>query len=306
MNELTICLEGPLKPHHVPILFAKNGGLFEGRNLEIDWCTPDSESLSLNCLLNGNSDIAVTRPLNLVSHFLKGDDIIGIGSFFHTNSGIMYCRNRGFEKISEIPDDSDIVCSDITTDEARLLFQHMVNQKNNETTDVKDINFHQPDNDPIETFFSGEYDVFITAGVNPEGVQMEQSDYEVDFWFYDEYDVPSNGDLVFVTSQNLANDEPKMVQDFIHSLHDSVKVLEENADRGRTLIKDDYPELLDIPGGQALLHTSLSELTSNFSQDFQTYTAWGDFLTEQGNYEGFIDVDRLIDERFIPLDSMTF
>ena len=80
----------------------------------------------------------------------------------------------------------------------------------------------------------------------------------------------------------------------------------DDADRGRDLIREEYQDCLEVPGGEPLLFTSFSELTTNFSQDFQTYTAWGDFLTEHGEVGGFVDVDRLIDERFIPLDSMAF
>lgn len=306
MTELQICLEGTLKPHHAPLLFASEAGLFEGRDLSVDWTSPEQKARSLDSLIDGNADVAVTRPLNLVSEFLQGTEVVGIARFFHTNSGVMYRNDREYEKLTELPDEANILCSDIIPSQARTLLSAMSQNGGGPDDAIGDFVFDEPDGDPIETFYEGNHDAFITAGVNPEGVQMEQANFEVDFWFYDEYDVPANGDLVLATTPEQADEQPNLMKDFVHSLHDAVNVLDNDADRGRSLIEDNYEEILNIPGGQALLFTSFSELTTNFSQDFQNYTAWGDFMTEQGEVGGFVDVDRLLDERFIPLDSMTF
>lgn len=307
MTDLTLCLEGPLKPHHAPILFASASGIFEGRDLDVDWIEPSPDETGLNRLIQGDCDLAITRPLNLVSEFLTGTDIVGIASFFHTNSGVMFNTDNedltNPEDLAEIG--AEVLCSDITPGRAGVLLQTMISESSTDA-DADDINFVIPENDPIETFYGNDHQAFITAGVNPEGVQMEQADFEVDFWFYDDYDIPANGDLIVATRQEVADSEPNEMQDFIHSLNDSVKVIEEDADRGRSVIQDQFSDILELPGAEALMYTSLTELTSNFSQDFQTYTAWGDFLTEHGDVGGFVDVDRLIDERFIPLDSVAF
>lgn len=301
MTDLTITLEGSLKPHHAPLLFAEEGGLFEGRDLQVDWEVPDPGKTSLASMVDGDSEVSITRPLNLVSEFLKGNDVVGIARYFHTDSGVLYRTDSNLGKPADLGDAS-VLCSDIDPEQAETVLSFMAD---GEVTG-DELTLEVPDRDPIEVFYEGDHEALVTAGVNPEGVQMEDADFEVDFWFYDDHDVPANGDLVVATSPEIADGQPKLMQNFVHALHDSVNVLDNDADRGRNLITENYEECLSIPGGEPLLYTSFSELTTNFSQDFQTYTAWGDFLTEHGEVGGFVDVDRLIDERFIPLDSMAF
>jgi ABC-type nitrate/sulfonate/bicarbonate transport system substrate-binding protein len=305
MTQLNISLEGPLKPHHAPLLFAREGGIFDGRDLDVSWTVPSPDERSIDRLREDECDIAITRPLNLVHEFLTGEEVVGIARFLHTNSGIMYRENADFDQLSDLPEDAEFLCSDVLTDHAELLV-NVMSQSKSADLPIDSFSFNQPDSDPIEQFYEGNHHALITAGVNPEGVQMEQADFHVDFWFYDDFNIPANGDLVVTTTQEMADGEPNQMQDFVHSLNDAVNVLEQDADRGRNVIKENYASILDQPGAETLLYTSFSELTSNFSQDFQTYTAWGEFFTEHGDVGGFVDVDRLIDERFIPLDSMAF
>lgn len=301
MTDLTITLEGTLKPHHAPLFFALEGGLFEGRDLSVDWQVTDPGKTSLTAMLDGDSEVAITRPLNLVSEFLRGNDVVGIVRFFHTDSGVLFRSDSNLESPSDLAE-APILCSDVGPELARTVLSVMADGE----VSGEEFSLDVPAKDPVEVFYEGDHEALITAGVNPEGVQMEDVDFDVDFWFYDDHDIPANGDLVVATTSEIADGQPKLMQNFVHSLHDSVNVLDNDADRGRDLIREEYEECLEVPGGEPLLFTSFSELTTNFSQDFQTYTAWGDFLTEHGEIGGFVDVDRLIDERFIPLDSMTF
>jgi hypothetical protein len=274
------------------------------RDLNVTVQAPDSETHGLDELFDGEADLIVTRPLSLVNEFLTGTDVVGIARFFHTNSGVMYRTDRNLDHPGDLGPDSSVLCAGMNPDTAKSILGAMAENRGQPLE--SEPSFESATADPVTPFYEGEHDIVLTAGVNPEGVQMEQADFEVDFWFYDEFDVPADGDLIVATSQELADGEPNQLQNFVHSLHDAVTLLENEADRGRTILRERYPDCLDIPGGEALLHTSLSELTSNFSQDFQTYTAWGDFLTEHAEVGGFVDVDRLIDERFIPLDSVAF
>lgn len=306
MTDLRIALEGPLKPHHAPLLLARDAGIFKGRDLSVSWIESDRTNNSLRVLLDGDSQLALTRPLNLVSEFLTGTEIIGIARYFHTDSGVMYRTVPEVEKPCDLTEENSILLSCITQNEAEIILEFMAERDGHDSISLKSSQFDRPEAAPLETFYRGNHDIFITAGVIPEGVQMEQADFEVDFWFYDEYSIPANGDLVIATTRELANNSPNKIKDFVHSLHDGVNVLRNDADRGRELIRNNFEGILSQPGGRALLYTSFSELTTNFSQDFQTYTDWGEFLDEHGDVGGFVDVDRLIDERFIPLDSVPY
>ncbi|MFB6344899.1 MAG: ABC transporter substrate-binding protein [bacterium] len=302
MKTLTLQLEGALKPHHVPFLYADHHDRFQKKGITLEWQTPTSFSGDLTSLVDGDCDLAVTRPLALVNNFLTGDDIVGIARFFHSDSGVLFRTDSSVDDPSDLSGVHTVLCNGMSPDRARLLLDVMTESE----CEVEELNVIEADRDPVKMLYDDACDALISAGVNPEGVQMEQADFEVDFWFFDDYDIPANGDFALATSQQCANDSPNELKDFVHVLHQSVKEIEEDPDAGREVIEDNYEEMLEQPGINTLLFTSLSELTSNFSQDFQTYTAWGDFLTEHTDSGGFVDVDRLIDERFIPLDSVTF
>lgn len=302
MESLTLQLEGPLKPHHIPFLYAEHKGRFDEKGISLDWKSPADYSGDLSNIVEGDCDLAITRPLPLVNSFLTGEEIVGIARYFHTDSGVLFRTDSSIESPSDLSGVHTILCNGITPDHARLLLDVMADSE----IDPGELNVIEADEDPVKMLYNDACDVLVSAGVNPEGIQMEQADFEVDFWFYDDYDVPANGDFVLATSREMADDSPNEMKDFVHVLHQTVKDIAEDPDDARNLIESDYAEILEQPGINALLFTSFSELTANFSQDFQTYTAWGDFLTEHTDSGGFVDVDRLIDERFIPLDSVTF
>lgn len=302
MTDFTLQLEGPLKPHHIPFVYARHHNRFEDKGINLNWHPPENYNGDLEGLVDGDCDLALTRPLPLVNGFLTGQDIVGIARFFHTDSGAMYRTDSSVEEPSDLSGVHTVLCNGLTPELAELLLEVMAGEDGK----TDELNIIEADRDPVKMLYEDTCDLIISAGVNPEGVQMEQADFEVDFWFYDDYDVPANGDYVLATSKQLADESPNELKDLVHVLHDTVKEIQEDPDEARDLIESDYDEILDQPGMNALLFTSFSELTANFSQDFQTYTAWGDFLTEHTDHGGFVDVDRLIDERFIPLDSVTF
>lgn len=302
MDTLRLLLEGPLKPHHIPFLYADHHDRFQDRGLNLQWEAPTRYDGTLSGVLEDDFDLVLTRPLPLVNSFLKGDDVVGIARFFHTDSGVLFRTDSSVDDPSDLTGVHSILCNGLSSDLARLLLEVMSDGE----CESEELNLIQADRDPVGMLYDDAADVLISAGVNPEGVQMEQADFEVDFWFYDDYDIPANGDFVLATSRELADGSPNELKDFVHVLHQSVKDVEEDPDSAREILEKNFDTMLEQPGINALLYTSLSELTSNFSQDFQTYTAWGDFLTEHTESGGFVDVDRLIDERFIPLDSVTF
>jgi hypothetical protein len=53
-----------------------------------------------------------------------------------------------------------------------------------------------------------------------------------------------------------------------------------------------------------LIESSIERFSDDQGQNSDCYREWGELLDEHGDYEGFLDLDRIMDERFIPFDAM--
>lgn len=301
MDTATVLLEGPLLPHHLPFLVADEHELFDDQ--EVDLVTPEDLSGNLSPLTEGEVDYALSHPLNLVAECLKGKDMLGIARYFHTDSGIAYLSGSGLESPADLSSDHVIGHQNIEPELARPLLNRMVKKDGGEPPE--DYEFEIIRRDPVAAMKAGDVDALIPAWIVPNGVRMQIEGVGGDFWHFDEYDVPANGDLTLLTSRDNAESNPNQILNFVHGVHKGLMKTRNNTEEALELYEEANGEDAD-PVTKALLQTSSDGFTEVFSQDYATFSAWGQFLQEEGDFEGIVDINRLIDERFLPVDAMSF
>lgn len=298
---ITILLERSLRPHHVPLLLGQADGLYEDRELTVSLREPSDGTVGMTPLYEGEADYALASPLTLVHDYLTGDRPVGVGRFFHSEAGVLYRSDASLSSPEDLDSDHTAAVRGLDTELAGNLLNVMAGRS---ADDEEGPRFVPASKTPAEDLLDGGVDALLTASLNLEGVQLKQSGQPVDFWFFDEHGLPANNDVVLVTTRDRVDENPREVQGLLQALHDALTVVREDTDRARSLYRERTEDREGIPGGDPLLFTTLSELTSNFSQDFENYIEWGEFLREDVGLDGFLDVDRLIDERLLPLDAM--
>lgn len=298
---VTVLLERTLRPHHLPLLLGEEDGLYEDRELSVSLREPSDGTVGMTPLYEGDADYALASPLTLVHDYLAGNRPVGVGRFYHSEAGVLYRSDASLSSPEDLDPDHTVAVRGVDVELAGKLLNVMAGRSADDEGGPRLV---PASGSPAGDLLDEEVHALLSASLNLEGVQLKQSEQPVDFWFFDEHGLPANNDVVLVTTRDRVDENPREVQRLLQALHDALTAVREETDRARSLYREHTEDREDIPGGDPLLFTALSELTSNFSQDFENYIQWGEFLREEVGREGFLDVDRLIDERLLPMDAM--
>jgi len=301
MSTVRVLLERPLRPHHLPLLAGDGEGPFEKREMTLELREPDGDDPGLDPLYEGRVDYALTTPMKLVFDYLSGETPVGLARMFHSGSGVLYRDREGLTQPADLGNEHTVAVQGLGLEEAGLLLNVMAGRDASSDEAPRRV---PASSTPAADLLEERVDALITASLNLEGVQLQQSAGEVDFWFLDDHGLPAGNDVLLASVRERTDARPREVQGVVHALHEALLFVRDHTDRARQIYREHPAGREEIPHGDSLLLTAPSELTANFSQDFQNYIEWGEFWQEEAQMEGFLDVDRLIDERFLPLEAM--
>lgn len=297
MTTEKILLEGNLLPHHLPLL------LMDEAEQKMEWITPVSQDGSLDPLVEGNVNYAVARPMNLVSEVLNASSIKGIARFFHTDCGIIYRTDSDLDSPSDLKNHT-VGYRQISEQNVVPLLNRAIRKDGGEPEN--NWSLEAVPEKPFEALNEGKIDLLLPGWIVPDGIRMQLRGINGDFWHFSDYDIPANGDLILITTQDHVEANPNKILNFVHSVHQSLKEIRLNSDQALKYYKKQRPDIADNPETTALVQTTIDGFTDVFSQDYATYSSWSTFFNEETDVEGLVDIDQLIDERFLPVDAMSF
>lgn len=298
MTTERLLLEGELLPHHLPFL------LIDGDERELEWTTTEANDGSLDELAQGDVDYAVTHPLNLIANVLAGEAIVGIARFFHTDCGIIHRKESDLETPADLNGDHEVGYHHISQEVTEAILNRAVKKDRGERPER--WNLRNIPKTPLEALDNNEVDIILPGWIVPDGLQMQLGGINGDFWYFNDFNIPANGDLILVTSRERVEDDPNGILNFVHGVHQNLMEIKANSDRAMKKYSEERPELADDPVTEALLQSTIDGFTDIFSQDYSTYSSWSTFFNEETGVEGLVDIDQLIDERFLPVDAMSF
>lgn len=94
VDKIRLGLEWFLNPDHLPLIVAKQHGIFDDFGLDVDLVEPADHWEAEEEILAGRLDVAVTEPLHLAQDAAKGKPVLGFSRFLHTDGGVMYDKSR--------------------------------------------------------------------------------------------------------------------------------------------------------------------------------------------------------------------
>ncbi len=102
INKIRLGLEWFVNPDHLPLIVAKQHGIFDEFNLDVELVEPADHWEAEEEILAGRLDVAVTEPLHLAQDVARGKPVLGFSRFLHTDGGVMYNKNSGIERPSDM------------------------------------------------------------------------------------------------------------------------------------------------------------------------------------------------------------
>mmetsp|Transcript_29579 Transcript_29579/g.65157 ORF Transcript_29579/g.65157 Transcript_29579/m.65157 type:complete len:341 (-) Transcript_29579:219-1241(-) len=98
VSKIRLGLEWFINPDHLPLIVAKEHGIFAEFNLDVALVEPADHWEAEEEIIAGRLDVAVTEPLHLAQDAAKGKPVLGFSRFLHTDGGVMYDRSNGIER----------------------------------------------------------------------------------------------------------------------------------------------------------------------------------------------------------------
>src|SRR5437870_12427408 len=100
---VTVALEWFLNPDHLPIVAAKEKGLFREEGLELSILIPTVPEESLDLVAHGKADFGVGEQTNLIRARAHGQPLISIGPLLaHTVVCLMYLKNGPIKSLEDL------------------------------------------------------------------------------------------------------------------------------------------------------------------------------------------------------------
>jgi len=99
ISTIRLGLEWFVNPDHLPLIVAKQHGIFDEFNLDVKLVEPADHWEAEEEILAGRLDVAVTEPLHLAQDAARGKPVLGFSRFLHTDGGVMFDKSKsGIER----------------------------------------------------------------------------------------------------------------------------------------------------------------------------------------------------------------
>lgn len=100
ISKIRLGLEWFVNPDHLPLIVAKQHGIFDQFDLDVELVEPVDHWEAEKEILAGRLDVAVTEPLHLAQDAASGGiPVLGFSRFLHTDGGVMFDKSKsGIER----------------------------------------------------------------------------------------------------------------------------------------------------------------------------------------------------------------
>ncbi len=294
MSSPKILLDREILPHHLPLLAVEKTGALEV-------VEPETPFPSLTPLYEGQVQFALTHPAALVKDFLAGNSIVGIACYLKSRGGFL-CRSNSVAQPKNLSEELKIDGRNLGDRLTNTLLNKLRRHEKLETLNFSIDTLHSKTVESLKNLKQGKLDVFGPATIMPEGLLLQSRNWEGDFIFFDNYNLPEIGQLILVANRQYSDSNPNQSRDFVHSVHKKMGLLQNDHERARELYESGVGE----ENSEILLNSSLSSLCSDLSQDHQLYENWADIIASATDSENYVNLDRLLDERFLPMDALGY
>ncbi|MFP4687322.1 MAG: ABC transporter substrate-binding protein [bacterium] len=304
MKKIKLLLERKITPHHLPFIWAREKELFKKNEIELELIEPVAPFFGLDRLVEEKTDMALSWPLFVLDRYFKKKNITSLARLSISETGFFYRQTDDLQDISDINSKHRISYRGGSKQLAKTLLKSAVERAGG-ATDLK-FNLASDSGSGLEKLINGEVDLLFPGDLSFDGVLLNIAATDVGCHFFTDANLPGNGELILCCTNKLVEDFPNVIQKIISVLHTSTNEVKENSTVARELFLEKYPDHYSKQKLEMLWQSETAALTGDFPQSFNLYTRWGEWIERKMNRDVYLDLDNLIDERFLPFDLLEF
>ena len=294
LPKITLALEWFLNPDHLPFIVAKEQGFFREEGLDVSILVPTVPEESLELVARGKADFGVGEQTNLIKARAQRWPLISIGPLLtNTVVCLMYLKEGPIKRLENLKHrrvgwpglEIDLPILGTMLEAAGLNFDDIL---------PVDVGFALTD-----ALLTGKADAVFGAFVNYEQVEAESRGAAVEFVSPTKYGVPDLYQLVVMTSERMAAEQPALVRGFTRALM-----------RGLTFTHQHPNEALGTYiKANAMADPALSAKTfdktwpyfpETLVQDPARWKSVMEWLLKRGVIRKLIPLEKLFTNRFVP------
>ena len=283
---------------HAGIYGAVGEGYFADEGLDVTPTVPSDPAASLKQVGAGRAPFAVSYEPEVLLARSQGVPVIAIAAIVtHPLNSVIVRRDRGVSRPLDL-EGKTVGAAGLPTD--RPLLDAVVRSDGGDPSrvSVRNVGFNL-----VPALAAGRVDALIGAYWNIERVQLEREGVPVDVFRLEENGVPDYDELVLVTSDEVAREEPELVRSFLRALRKgqdwaatdqsgaTAHLLEANEDLDEETVDEQVrltADLFSPPDGPTL------------RLDPGEWAAMADWMRGNGLLTKPLDVSQVVTERFLP------
>nr|WP_244636638.1 ABC transporter substrate-binding protein [Limoniibacter endophyticus] len=277
-DKLDVMLEWFVNPDHAPLVVARELGLFDKANLDVNLVAPSDPSSSPRLVAAKQADIAVHYQPNLYLDHAQGLPLVRFGVLVETPLNTITVMKDG--PIQSLADLKGKKIGFSVSGFEQSLVAAMLRSAGLSPDDVELINVNFALSPAL---ISGQVDATIGGYRNFELTQMKLEGQEGRSFYVEEHGVPPYEELIYVTHTDNAKD-PRLPR-FLAAVEQATIYLTNHPQEAWQLFIKAYPDLDNALNREAWVDTMPRFAKRPAAIDEAAYARFGAFMKEQGQIE---------------------
>ncbi len=261
--------------NHLGLYIAQDKGYFEDENLDVELYTPVDPSTVLQTVGAGSDDFGISYQPDVLLARAQGVPVVSVvGMVQYPLNSVMALESSGITRPSDLVG-KKVGYPGIPTNEP-LLDTMLKFDGSHGLDDVELVNVGF---NLAESLISGTVDAVVGAYWTHESILLENQGHPVNVMRMDEWGVPAYYELVLVTSEDMIDKDPKVIERFVRAIKkgyaDAISDPQAGVDILVKANKDEIDEGIDRPGAD-LLVSAWKTADADFGQ--QDSARWESFV----------------------------
>ncbi len=298
-DKVRLALDWFPNANHAGLFVSLDKGYFEEEGIEVDYYTPADPSVILQTVGAGKDDFGFEYQIGVL--LARGQDIpvrAVAGVVQHPLNSVMALTESGITRPGDlvgkkvgypgIATDPPILDTMLKYDGARGL----------EDVELVNVGF-----DLVPALISKQVDAIVGAYWTHESISAAKQGFPLHVMRMEEWGVPDFYELVIVTSEKMAKDDPDLVKRFLKALKRGYEEAAQDPQASIDILKKLAPEIdedIDRPGVELLAPLWLDSPQGFGWLEESRWTEFAQWMEANGILEPGVDANEAFTTRYLP------
>jgi putative hydroxymethylpyrimidine transport system substrate-binding protein len=298
MTDISLALDWYPWGNHTGIFMALENGYFEEEGLNVDVQVPADPTTALQLVATGDDDFTISYQADVLYARSQGLEVKSVAALVqHPLNTIMALESAGISEPADL-EGKTVGVTGVPSDEAMLGAILEDAGLSLEDVEVVNVGF-----DLMPSLLGGSVDAIIGGYYVHESILAEQQGSPVVAMNVQDHGVPDYYELLMVTSDAFAEENPDVVEGFIRALQRGYEAAAADPDAAVDALMAAYPETAEEVEREGIgLIVPLWTDDGAVAWGTQTEERWQsyhDWLREAGLLEEDVDINEAFTNEFV-------